>query len=299
MALHDTQRQAFIAEEVSKVKGIACPVHASQLERLFVRKVKCTDLHPNPYDEFCFPEIGPNEEVLDRYKADFRKFRNDLSTAMYTGSKILEPLDVQKIHTGGYMILNGHHRWLAAIRAGIKWLPVRIVNLTQEKDIQKMLQHSKNDKRVTLDLEEIVFSADNDGKTEKPLSFPYNRIYKECPRLGIPALFAFFQSKGYDAWLYSSGYESFDYVRRLLKHYHAQVTGIVTGTARKAPKDTKAREELEQRMSKKYTKTIHADNHAILVIDSGNGEFRELPLPGKAAWAVEVMEVMNGVEKDG
>ena len=299
MAIHDTERQAFIAAEVSKVKGIAYPVHASQLERLFVRRVKLKRLHPNPYDEFCFPDIGPKEEILAKYKADFRKIKYDRGAAAYMDSRVGEPLDVQKIRPGGYMILNGHHRWLAAIRAGIKWLPVRIVNLTQEKDIQNMMHHSKNDRRVTLDLEEVVFTAGKDGKKEKPLGFPYNRIYKECPRLGIPALFSFFYTRGYDIWLYSAGYESFDYIQKLLKHYHVHVTGIVTGTARKAPKDTQSSEELEKRMATKYTKTVHVDDTSVLIVDSRNGEFRELPLPGTGSWAAEIMELMNGVEKDG
>ena len=75
-----TKLQSFIADEVDKVKGICVPVHASRLERALVRKVNCNKLHPNPDDEFCFPEIGPkdmleifvegNSVVLRKYEPD-------------------------------------------------------------------------------------------------------------------------------------------------------------------------------------------------------------------------------------
>ena len=72
MANHKyTQLREFVAEEVKKSKG-SLPVHASTLERAVVRKVPVKKLHPNPYDEFCDPEIGPSEEVISRYEQGFR-----------------------------------------------------------------------------------------------------------------------------------------------------------------------------------------------------------------------------------
>ena len=59
------------------------------------------------------------------------------------------------------MILNGHHRWAAALRLGFKTVPVKIVNLTQQTDIEKMLAASKHDKRVSLDLDETIFCGPN------------------------------------------------------------------------------------------------------------------------------------------
>ena len=38
------------------------------------------------------------------------------------------PIDVQKLLTGGYEIVNGHHRWLAAQKAGLKRVLIRIKN---------------------------------------------------------------------------------------------------------------------------------------------------------------------------
>ena len=51
-----TEFEEFIQNEIEKSQGRSIPVKASALERLFVRKAKCTNLHPNPDDEFCFPD---------------------------------------------------------------------------------------------------------------------------------------------------------------------------------------------------------------------------------------------------
>jgi len=131
---------------------------------------------------------------------------------------------------------------------------------------------------------------------EKPLGFPYNRIYKEHLRQGIYARFSFLASRGYDIWLYSSGYESLDYVRDLLKHYHAQVTGIITGAARKAPREAKTREELEKLVSGKCSRTVHADNDSILITGGPNRIFSGNPATGTGPWTAEVMEAMNGIK---
>ena len=298
MPAYKTKMSQVIREEVEKVKGIALPVHAGRFERATVRKVKCSRLHPNPNDEFSFPEIGPNEEIVSNYEKEFRILMDDPRARMYQKITASDPLIVQKIHPDGYMILNGHHRWIAAIRSGVARLPVRIVNLTQEKDIRKMLESSRHDRRITLDLEEIVLSADKNDQMEKPLGFPFGRVYHERIRLGIPALFSFCITDGYDVWLYSAGYESMDYVRELMKLYRAPVTGVITGTARKLPKDSKAREKISELMAAKYTRTVHMDNNMVLCIDGQTGKYREFPLKGTGVWAAEIIEIMGALNKD-
>ena len=297
MISSNTKTRQIIAEEVQKVKGIALPVHAGFLERRRVRKVKCSKLYPNPYDEFSFPEIGPNEEIVTNYVREFRILMDDPHARRYQTLTASDPLIVQKIHPDGYMILNGHHRWIAAIKAGVSSLRVEIVNLTQEKDIRNMLAHSKHDRRITLDLEEIVLSADRDNQMEKPLGFPFRRIYHERLRLGIPALFSYCVSAGYDVWLYSAGYQSMDYVRELMKLYRAPVTGIITGTARKMPKDSKAKDELTALMAARYSRTVHIDNKAVLCVDGHTKEYREYPLQETGVWAAEIIEIIGALDK--
>lgn len=268
--------------------------HTGAEQRHFIRKMACTKLHPNPDDEFCFPEIGPNYSIITGYEKDYRSVGDDLALAGFKESGIREPLYIEKIHPEGYMILNGHHRWAAALRTGIRKVPVRIVDLTQEKDIRRMLESSGFDRRVTLDLDEVVFHSPEDSCIEKPLPFPLNRIYKERIRLGIPALFHMLHSKGYDIWIYTARYYSLDYLKYYFKHYRVPITGIVTGTARKAPAGTDTMKELEKLMEKKYSETIHIDNEMALYTSKGSQEFEEYRLSGSpATWSREVTDILD------
>ena len=297
MAGGNIQFQQFLADEVRKVQGIYVPVHAGIIRRLLVRKTAMKRLHPNPDDEFCFPKIGPNYEIVSAYEQEYRRIRQNPSNERFVSKGAREPLTVERIRPDGYMIMNGHHRWAAAYRTGFRKIRIKIVNLTQEKDIQKMLAASEHDRRVTLDLDEVVFCTDRNKPAEKPLLFPFRNIYRERLRLGIPALFRYLGMKGYDVWVYSASYYSMDYIRRLFRMYHARVAGIVTGTARKAPKGSHTREQLEKRMKEKYPLTLHIDNSAVTRIDGRTKNFAEYTLSGnQETWSREIMDVIEGME---
>lgn len=75
------------------------------------------ELQANPLDEFSNPKIGPRESVVSKYIKQINQ----------TG-KLTNPIEVQKLADGGYEIVNGHHRWLAAIRAGLEKVPIKIKN---------------------------------------------------------------------------------------------------------------------------------------------------------------------------
>ena len=87
--------QAYLAQEVGRVKGHYYTVHAPFLQRILTRETAYGKLHPNPEDEFCNPEIGPNYGIVAQYEQEFRQdiqFR----TGGYEERSILEPLIVQK-----------------------------------------------------------------------------------------------------------------------------------------------------------------------------------------------------------
>ena len=106
-----TQFEQFIADEIEKNRGRLVPVKASLAERLFVRTAHWKDLHPNPDDEFCFPSIGPNFEIISNYEQMIREGR-------YASKAVRrDPITVEKVLPEGYMILNGPHRWGAAVDA--------------------------------------------------------------------------------------------------------------------------------------------------------------------------------------
>ena len=289
-----TDFQVFLEQEVNKVKGIYYPVKAGFLRRAFIREAAFRRLHPNPSDEFCDPEIGPNDEIISRYVHDFNAAQGVQGNLRYMKSGAAEPLMVEKTRPEGYMILNGHHRWAAARRAGIKKLRIHIVDLTRKKDILKMIAKSTSDTRVTLDLDEVVFRPEGDACVEKGLPFPLNRVYKERLRLGIPALFHDLNAKGYDIWIYTAQYYSLEYLKMLFLHYRVRVAGIVTGTARKTPQGAESAKELDRIVKENYQTTIHIDNNMVLRTFRDSREFEEHRLSGPdTGWSREVMEIVG------
>ena len=90
---------------------------ASLWERLTKRKANVNDLHANPLDEFSNPQIGPCDSAVSKYMKEIN-----------TTGQLSTPIEVQKLSTGGYEIVNGHHRWLAAQKVGLENVPIRIKN---------------------------------------------------------------------------------------------------------------------------------------------------------------------------
>ena len=112
----------FIQEEVDKIKGVAIPVKCGVVERLATKKMLCSKMHPNPDDEFTFPDIGPNYEIVSNYVKDIKENQK------HGLPPFEEPILVEKLHPHGYMIINGHHRWAAAVQMGIPKIHAAIVN---------------------------------------------------------------------------------------------------------------------------------------------------------------------------
>ena len=273
-----TEFEQFIQEEVQKNKGVLVPVKAGLIERLVVRKLSCKKMHPNPEDEFCFPDIGPNLGIIQSYVNQFNEnIRKNLPL-------MDEPLYLQKVRPSGYLLLNGHHRWAAALRLGIKKVPVSIVNGVFESDIRVMLENSNHEKRATLDLDEVIFRNAKDPDAEK-----------KHLRIGVPALFSYLKKNGYDIWVYSANYYSIDDIQRYFKHYSAGVDGIITGMKKKT---TGNNSQVENMISDKYSTTLHIDNDMLLITHRGSSEFEEAELKCEPAeWSREVITALENLDK--
>lgn len=287
-----TEFDEFVAKDVNAQKGVSIPVRAGALERLFVRKVACSNLHPNAEDEFTFDTVGPSYKIIGEYEQKFRR-------AIQTGQEVFdEPLIVEKLRPSGYLLLNGHHRWAAAMRVGIKKVPVKIVNQATESDIRKILENSRHDKRVALDLDEVIFRHDDYPHLEKALGFPRNLKYKQRIRLGTPALFYYLAKNGYDIWVYAHEYYSIDDIRGFFKGYSVYVDGIITGIGKKQKAELESAKRVEKMISNKYTETIHIDNDMIIVTRGKTGDFEEYELNcPEEEWAKTAITILGEIEK--
>ncbi len=286
----------YLAEELGRTKGKYYPVPVSVLKRIRNMFVPIEKLHPNPEDEFCDPAIGPNYEIISGYEADYRRAM-EMGDEGFIHSGIREAIMVQKAKPDGYLIMNGHHRWAAAYRAGLPKVKIRVINVTQPKDIERMLMQSKSERRVTLDLDEVVFGKEGETALEKPFRFPLNRIYTSRVRQGIPALLSSLNNQGYDVWLYTSSLlYSEEYIRYYFRHWNVRLAGIVNGAGHKGIPERDPDGELKKLAETRYRSTTHIDSGLVLRTFSGSREIEEYPLSGSDdTWSREVMEVFEKI----
>ncbi len=127
----------------------------------------------------------------------------------------------------------------------------------------------KNDKdndkmRISFDLDEVLFVWPETHKTEPPLKFPLNKIYKERLRLGTPELIHRLQELGYEVWVYTSSFRTERYIKNLFKHYGVKFDGIVNGTRhlKEVQRDNKT--TLPQKLPSMYRISLHVDDEAIV-----------------------------------
>lgn len=294
-----SQLKDYLREEINKSRGFYYPVRSGFFRQAAVKHAATSKLHPNPEDEFCKPEIGPNYSIISDYERDYRSLNTNPSIEQIQAGGILEPLIVQKAMPDGYMIMNGHHRWAAAVHCGKRRLRIKVVNLTREEDIRSMLNKSRSDRRVTLDLDETVFCVGEETPREKPFRFPLNRFFKEPVKQGIPALFHYLNKQGYDIWVYSAKYYSIDYIRHLFGHRHVHLTGIVTGVDRKKTPDSDKMRTMNELVESKYRSTVHIDNEMIVCSFSDTKEYKErmLNISGPD-WSRAVMDAIEDMAAD-
>ena len=99
--------------------------------------------------------------------------------------------------------------------------------------------------RVSFDLDEVLFVSPRTHKTEPPLPFPLNRIYKERLRLGAPELVNRLQAMGYEVWVYTSSFRT-----NAERHLREVQRGSST--------------TLPQKLPNRYRISLHIDDESIV-----------------------------------
>ena len=292
-----TEFSEFVANDIKKYEGVRIPLKTSLFKRIFKRWTKCSNLHPNPDDEFCFPTVGPSYSIISDYEKRMKlEMEHGGSPWDITDERIM----VEKMYPDGYTIINGHHRWAAATRLGIKKAPIKILNLMHEENIIDIIERSKNDKRVAIDLDDLIFVNEAEYPAEKKLPYLADLRYdKKRIRLGFPALCRFFQSRGYDVWVFTSEYYSVDHIEGLLKRYHVTPDGIITASGRIEKTEENKKKRIREMMKKKYIRTITLYNDLMIVVNSQTGDSDQIPLEGSAnEWVLDVEKAVKGIEEN-
>jgi len=132
--------------------------------------------------------------------------------------------------------------------------------------------------RISFDLDEVLFVSPETHKTEPPLVFPLNRIFRERLRLGTPELINELQKLGYEVWVYTSSFRSERYIRGLFRFYGVRFDGIVNGSRhlREVQRDNKT--ILPQKLPNRYQISLHIDDEAVICSWGAHYGFRTYQL---------------------
>ncbi len=112
----------YVLEDVEAYEGKREVVRVGFVERHFVKYISPLEMHVNPDDEFADPAVGPSDRIISEYVQEIpylKRFNEEIFP---------EPVIVNKLASDGYLILNGHHRWAAAVKSGVSKLRAAIMN---------------------------------------------------------------------------------------------------------------------------------------------------------------------------
>lgn len=281
----------YVKKDIEKYDGISMPVKANIFEQIFIKNLPPKKLHPNPHDEFCMESIGPNDGIISDYMKKIRQ-NKEQSLRIFD-----EPVIVEKMKPDGYMLINGHHRWAAALSLDIQKIPVKVSNMTHVVDILEQIEKTNRTKRASINLDEVVFCRNESEPCEKPLVFPFNRIFPERIRKDIPALIYALQDEGYDVWVYSSGYSSMDYISQLFRHRQIHINGIINGADHSKSGNSEDMSKVKELMAKKYRITLNIDTDQVSWVRSDTKEFDQIDIqPDSGEWTKEVISIIRNLK---
>ena len=271
-----------ILEDLATYKDLDTSLNASMMERLLVRQVPTDQLHANPDDEFSMEDIGPNEELVSLY-------RDQMVQNMKTLGRLnIKPLMVEKMLFGGYKILDGHHRWLAARMLHVKKLPVRIVNHINKNEILSALEQSDHKICVAFDLDDVLLRDKEDALAARIYFGLMTTFYPKAVRKNAAALIDKLQEMSFDVWVYTGGYYSGKYIQSLLKCYGIKNCQVLNGMRKQ-----KFRKSVRQYFHENYRIMMHVDNESVLWIDTRTKEYDWIDVPRGKDWAVNVYKVIK------
>lgn len=289
MSVYPEDYNKRVLDDVRSYEGLFHPVKAGALERITVKKSLLSNLHPNPEDEFSMAEVGPSFEIVSNYVEQFKQCREHGQDPF-----VKDRLVVEKMSTGGYLLLNGHHRWFAAGRIGIKKARIQIVNVTHEDDILKIVNKSENDKCISFDLDEVLLTDGVRVPLDHKLKFPLNKLYTQSLRKNAGELLTELQKLGYDVWIYTGHYHSDQYINGLLKLHKTSAHGIVNGLGRK-----NSNVNIKKIFTEKYKLSVHVDNESITCVNTttrDDYEIIDLNTDG-ASWSADVLKALRSFDE--
>ena len=159
-------------------------------------------------------------------------------------------------------------------------------------------RESTRRRRVSFDLDEVLFVSPETHKTEPELPFPLRNFYRERLRLGTPELIWELQIQGYEVWIYTSSFRSERYIRGLFRCYGVRLDGIVNGNRhlKEVQRDNKT--VLPQKLPNRYRISLHIDDEEVICSAAGQYGFRAYQLNSQDDnWKEKIIEQADRIRK--
>ncbi|MBQ4045648.1 MAG: HAD family hydrolase [Lachnospiraceae bacterium] len=151
--------------------------------------------------------------------------------------------------------------------------------------------------RVSFDLDEVLFVSPATHKTEPPLHFPFNKIYKERLRLGTPKLIPALRAEGIEVWVYTSSYRTESYIRNLFRHYGVRFDGIINAQRHMKEVQEGRREIMPNKLPNFYHISLHVDDETVFASYGKQYGFKVYELNAQDDdWADKIIEQVRQIK---
>ena len=285
MPVISEEYQTLVLDDIRSFEGLSHPVRACLLERLLVRRLSLARLHPNPTDEFCDPNIGPSYDTVLKYVHAWGETKHP-HEELEKGK-----LCVEKMSAGGYMLLDGHHRWLAAHRLGMKRFPVTVMNATPVERIVKAMNRSDRRMCVSFDLDEVLLTKPGTPEAEPKAPPAVLRTLPGAMRRNAPLLIRELRDMGFDVWVYTAGFVPESTMKRMFSFYRFRTDGIVNGL-----RNREHRAALRKAFSENYDVSLHVDTKSVVWVNNRTREYDIVDIEAhRGEWSAQVMRTVRAL----
>lgn len=113
---------------------------------------------------------------------------------------------------------------------------------------------------ISFDLDETLFVNPEKVPTEKPLKFPFNRIYRDRLRAGAVDLLTWINKSDIELWIYTTSYRSPRYIGGIFSHYGIRIDNIINGKRHAEEVQGNRREIMPSKYPAKYHIDLHVDD---------------------------------------
>ncbi len=151
---------------------------------------------------------------------------------------------------------------------------------------------------VSFDLDDTLFVSPLTHETEKELSFPFNRLYKERLRKGTISLIHTLQSQGNKAYVYTTSYRSERYIKNLFHHYGIQFDRIINGATHEKEVQGRKSEAMPSKYPSRYRIDLHIDDDISVLQNGKIYGFRVFLIGGQDdAWTEKILAELAKIQK--